>query len=384
MRRVLLLVLLAGAPAVAAAQSSQFGVRGLGLPGRSLSVHAVATSGAFGLFDPESSLNPAALAAFPALTAVFSGVEDFRHVENPAGTASVRESRFPQMAVGGVLRRYPLALGLGFSNYTSRDFTLATADTILLRDAPVPVNDTVSSRGGLSDLSMGGAYRVQEHWAVGGSFHVLTGTNRVSAHRSFDTTTTAGDTLYQASRQSSEISFAGVGVELGTVRSFGPRFAVAAIARSDGRARVDRDSTSVSRVDLPYTFGLGLRWQLRPKLALASQGLFRTWSGANSDLLAQGGTGADNTFEVAFGGEFTPDVKQPGRKPLRFGVRYGSLPFPLVIGEQAHEFGLSIGSGLHFAQDRAGIDLGVEHVWRSAGAYSERAFLVSVGVTVRP
>jgi hypothetical protein len=377
-RRVLLLVLLVGTPAVGRAQSSQFGVRGLGLPGRSLSVHALGTGGAFGLFDPESSLNPAALVAFPALTAVFSGVEDFRHVENPAGSGSVRESRFPQMAVGGVLRRYPLALGLGFSNYTSRDFTLATADTIVLRDAPVPVNDTVTSRGGLSDLSMGGAYRVQEHWAVGGSFHVLTGTNRVSAHRSF------GDPAFQASSQNSEISFAGVGVELGTVRAFGPRFAVAAVVRSDGRARVDRDSASVSRVDLPYTFGLGLRWQVRPKLALASQGLFRTWSGANSDLLAQGGTGADNTFEVAFGGEFTPDVKRPSKKPLRFGARYGSLPFPLVIGEQAHEFGVSIGSGLRFAQERAGIDLGLEHVWRSAGAFSERAFLVSVGVTVRP
>jgi hypothetical protein len=282
------------------------------------------------------------------------------------------------MAVGGQVRRYPLALGVGFSNYTSRDFTLATVDTVLLRDILIPVNDTVSSRGGLSDLSIGGAYRIQEHWAVGGSFHILTGTNRVSARRTF------ADPVYQASTQKSEISFAGVGVELGTVRSFGSGFAVAAIARSDGRARVDRDSASVSRIDLPFTFGLGLRWQLRPKLALASQGLFRTWSGANSDLLAQGGTGADNTFEVAFGGEFTPDVKRPSRKPLRFGVRYGSLPFPLVIGEQAHEFGVSIGSGVRFAQERAGIDLGLERIWRAAGPYSERAFLVSVGVTVRP
>jgi hypothetical protein len=341
-------------------------------------VHALATGGSFGLFDPESSLNPAALMAFPALTATFSGMEDFRHVENPAGTGSVRESRFPQMAVGGQLRRYPLALGLGFSNYTSRDFTLATTDTLLLQGSPVPVSDTLSSRGGLSDLSLGGAYRIQDHWVVGGSFHILTGTNRVSAHRAF------ADTTYQPSSQSSEISFAGVGVELGLVRSFGPRFAVAAIARSDGRAKVDRDSTSVSRVDLPYTFGLGLRWQVRPKLALAGQGLFRTWSGANSDLLEQGGTGADNTFEFAFGGELTPNVRRPSQRPLRFGVRYGSLPFPLVAGDQAHEFGLSIGSGLRFAQDRAGIDLGLEHVWRSAGPYSERAFLVSVGVTVRP
>ncbi|HEX3236137.1 MAG TPA: hypothetical protein VHR41_18225 [Gemmatimonadales bacterium] len=378
MRRVLLLVLLAGAPAAATGQSSQFGVRGLGLPGRSLSVHALGAGGAFGLFDPESSLNPAALAGSSALTATFSGMEDFRHVENPAGTASLRESRFPQMTVGGPLRRYPVSVGLGFSNYTSRDFTLATADTILLRDVLVPVSDTVTSRGGLSDLSIAGAYRLQEHWSVGGSFHVLTGTNRVTARRAF------ADTVYQESSQNSEISFAGVGVELGLMGSFSPSFAVAAIVRSDGRARIDRDSADVSRVDLPYTFGLGLRWQVRPRLALAGQGLFRTWSGANSDLLEQGGTGADNTIDLAFGGEYTPDPKRPSRRPLRLGIHYGSLPFPILVGEQPHELGVSIGSGLRFAQERAGIDLGLEHVWRSAGAYSERAFLVSVGVTVRP
>ena len=58
------------------------------------------------------------------------------------------------------------------------------------------------------------------------------------------------------------------------------------------------------------------------------------------------------------------------------------MPFPLVPGEQPHEFGLSAGTGLRFAQERAGIDLGLEHVWRSAGAYSERAFLVSLGMSV--
>jgi hypothetical protein len=110
----------------------------------------------------------------------------------------------------------------------------------------------------------------------------------------------------------------------------------------------------------------------------------KTWSAANSDLLAQGGTGSDNTVEVSLGGEFTPDSRRPTRRPLRFGARYGTLPFFLTAGEQPHEFGLSVGTGLRFAQERAGIDLGLEHVWRSAGAYSERTFLVNVGVTVRP
>jgi hypothetical protein len=377
-RRTLIALLLASVPGVAAAQSSQFGIRGLGMPGQSLSTYAFGTGGAFGIFDPASGLNPAALGRLTALTAGLSSLQDFRHVENLAGTESLRETRFPFMSVAGPIRKYPGVVGVSFSNYTSRDFTLATADTILLRDALVPVSDTLSSRGGLSDLRFAGAYRLQDTWIFGGSFHVITGSDRLRFRRSF------ADSSYQSATQSSELSYAGVGVELGVIRNFGTAFSVAATVRSDGHVNVDRDSARVSTVDLPYTFGLGLRWRPRPKLDLASQLVVKTWSGANSDLLAQGGIGADNTVEVSFGGEFTPDPRRPSRRPIRFGARYGSLPFPVVEGEQPHEFGLSLGTGIRFAQERAGIDLGLEHVWRSAGVYSERAFLLNIGVTVRP
>jgi hypothetical protein len=377
-RRTLIALLLASVPGVGAAQSSQFGVRALGMPSRSLSTYAFGTGGAFGIFDPASGLNPAALGRLTALTAGLSSLQDFRHVENPAGTESLRETRFPFTSVAGPIRKYPGVVGVSFSNYISRDFTLATADTILLRDALVPVSDTLSSRGGLSDLRFAGAYRLQDTWIFGGSFHVITGSDRLRFRRSF------ADPSYQSATQSSELSYAGVGVELGVIRNFGTAFSVAATVRSDGHVNVDRDSARVSTVDLPYTFGLGLRWRARPKLDLASQLIVKTWSGANSDLLAQGGNGADNTLEVSLGGEFTPDPRRPTRRPIRFGARYGSLPFPLVEGDQPHEFGLSLGTGIRFAQERAGIDLGLEHVWRSAGVYSERAFLLNIGVTVRP
>lgn len=378
MRRVFLLSLCALLPGVAAAQSSQFGVRGLGAPGRELSARAVGGGGAFGLFDAESGLNPAALSTLTSMTATFTGLQDYRHVENPAGTESVRESRFPQLGVAGPLKRLPIAVGVSFSNYTSRDFTLASADTIPLRGVLVPVSDTFSSRGGMSDLRFAGAYKLGQHGTVGGSFHVITGSNRIVSRRAF------ADASYQTARQSSEISFAGVGFDVGVVGTFGANFSVAAVARSDGHAIIDRDSTRVSQVDLPYTFGFGVRWRPVPNLDLASQVIYRTWSGANSDLLSQGGTGAENTVQVALGGELTPDLRRPFRRPIRFGVRFGTLPFPLVPGQQPKEVGLSVGSGIRFAQQRAGIDLGLEHVWRSAGAYSERALMVTLGVTVRP
>ena len=379
MRRAFVLIALALLPcAGATAQSSQFGVRGLGMPGRPLSARAFALGGGIGLFDGESGLNPAALGRVGALSADFTSLQDFRHVENPAGTRSVRETRFPFIAVAGPARRYPLVLGISFANYTSRDFTLASVDTVELRGVLVPVSDTLASRGGLSDLRIAGAYRIHDAWIIGGAVHVITGSSRLRFHRAF------ADTTYQETNQSSELSYAGVGAELGVIRNFGPGFSVAATVRSDGHANVDRDSARVSTTDLPYSFGFGFRWRTRPKLEVASQLLVKTWSGANSDLQAQGGIGSDNTYEVSFGAEYTPDLKRPSRRPLRLGVRYGTLPFPLEPGKQPSEFGISVGTGLRFAQERAGVDLGLEHVWRSAGAFTERTFLVNLGVTVRP
>ncbi len=378
MRSAALVFLFTIAPGVLLAQSSQFGVRGLGFPGRALAVRSLGSGGGFGLFDAEASQNPAALASVAALTSGFTISQGFRRVENPAGSASVRSTRFPQLVVAGPIRTLPAAVGFSFSNYTSRDFTLATSATINPRGIPVGVSDTFSSRGGLNDFRIAGSYRLGEQWAFGAGFHIISGSNRLTSTRVFD------DSSFLSSRQRAELSFTGIGVSVGVTRQFGPNFALSALARSDGHLNVDRDSARVGTIDLPYSFGLGFRWRPAATLDLAAQSLFRTWSGANSDLLATGGTGAQNTFEVAAGAEYTSDPRRPYRRPLRVGAHYSTLPFTLVPGQQGHEFGVSVGSGVRFAQQRAGIDLAVEHVWRSEGPYSERGFLISLGVSVRP
>lgn len=377
MRYASLLILLALLPGVSSAQSSQFGVRGLGFPGRGLAVRAAGSSGAFGLFDPESSLNPAALGAVPTLTSVFILTQSFRHTENPAGTASLRDTRFPLLSVAGPVRS-AAAFGISYSNYTSRDFTVATEGTLDLRGVPVGVTDSFSSRGGLNDFRLAGAYRVHDRWTFGAGFHVITGSNRLESRRVFS------DPSFLSSVQRSEVSFAGVGLSAGVIRQLGTRVAIAALVRTDGHVNVDRDSARVATVDLPYSFGLGIRLQPVGQLELGVHTIVRTWSGANSDLLQQGGTGAKNTFEVAAGAQYTSDPKRPYRRPIRLGARYATLPFPLLPGEQGHELGVSLGTGMRFAQQRAGIDLALEHLWRSEGPYSERAVLVSLGVSLRP
>jgi hypothetical protein len=378
-RRLLILLLFGTLSAVpAAAQSSQFGVRGLGHPGRGLSARALGSAGAFGLFDGESSLNPAALDAISTVTAAFTGVQTFRTVDNPAGSESLRESRFPLLVFAGPVRRFPLALGVSYSAYAGRDFTVATTNTLVIRDVPEPVFDTLTSRGGISDLRLAGSYRLSPGWAIGGSFHVLTGSNRLRFRRSFE------NDAYVPVSQQAELSYAGIGASLGTIWQLGSRFSMAAMARSDGDLGIDLDSVRVSDMDLPYSVGLGLRYRVGTRLELATQGVLRTWSGANSDLLEAGAPGAKNTVDVAFGGEYVGDPRRPFRRPLRFGARYGTLPFPLDTGEQPSEFAVSLGSGARFAQQRGGVDIAVEHVWRSAEDLKERGFVVTVGVTVRP
>jgi hypothetical protein len=377
-RRLLLLALLAALPIGAQAQSSQFGVRGLGQPGRPYSARTVGTAGAFGLFDAESSLNPAALDGTPTVVAAFTGIQGFRSVDNPAGSESLRESRFPHIAFAGPIRRWPMVLSMSYSSYTNRDFTLATADTLPIREVLVPVSDTLSSRGGISDLRFAGSYRIASGWAVGAAFHVLTGSSRLAFDRTF------ADSSYAPVSQNSELSYAGLGASIGTVRQLTLALAVAALVRTDGSAGVDRDSTRVSDIDLPYTFGLGIRWRVSQRLELATQGLFRTWSAGNSDLLAEGAPGAKNTIEVAVGGEYIGDPRRPFRRPLRLGARYGTLPFPILGGPQPKEFAASLGTGARFAQQRGGVDLALEYFRRTAGEYKENGVVVTVGVTVRP
>jgi hypothetical protein len=376
-RRFLAILILLAMPAAVAAQSSQLSARGLGQPGRWLSTRSTATGGSFAMFDPGSALNPASLGGAQTLTATFTGLQDFRTVENPSGTASLRDNRFPLVSVAGPTRRVPLVLGLSYSNYADRDFSFATVDTLDPQGTPVQVFDTLSSRGGISDFRIAGAYHLSQT-ILGGGLHILTGSNRLESRRTFH------QGSYLPLTEKAEVSYAGVGASLGLIHHLGSRLSVALLARTDGHLDVDKDSSRVGQIDLPYTVGMAARVEFSPRMSLAGQGVYRTWSASNSDLLATGAVGSENTIDLSFGGEFLPDVRRPSRRPLRFGGHYATLPFLLEVGQQPTEVGVAAGTGMSFAQDRGGIDLALEYLWRSAGDFKERVFQLSIGVSVRP
>src|SRR5437773_6043110 len=114
-RVALLAVLLSGYPAIRlSAQDSQYGIRGLGTPGRWESVRARSTGGAFGPFDPLSPLMEAQLADVGHLTGGAMTAASYRDAETGGATTALRETPFPLLPLAGpVGARF--ALGGGFT-----------------------------------------------------------------------------------------------------------------------------------------------------------------------------------------------------------------------------------------------------------------------------
>lgn len=361
-----------------AAQSSQFGVRGLGHPGRGLAVDALGTEGATGLFSPGSSLNPAALALLEASLTSFSTVQDWRTTTNPAGSGTVREQRFPLLSVGGPVPKSNWAVGITYASYANRDFTLVSEGTASPRGIPIAVIDSLGSTGGLSDFRFGVGYKVHESVYLGAGAHLVSGSNRLFSNRAWK------DTAYTPIRQSAELSYLGFGISGGAIVRLSPTLTLAGSIRFDSPLDVERDSAGTGTIDMPLTLNAGVRFQPSTRWMFAAQAGTRTWSRANPGITDLGGVAARNTNELSAGVEYYRSRRSPDQLPIRVGVRYADLPFLLVQGSQPRETAVSLGTGLRFAKGVGGLDVALERVHRSQGAsYTENAWLLSVGVALR-
>ncbi len=368
------------------AQASEFGVRGLGIPGRPWSARSIGTEGSNSFFDAESSDNPASLIGLTIASSAFTSMTSFRTTSDPAGSRSARDARFPQMMVGGPVP-HNLAVGVSFSLYTDRDFTVVSNGIATPRDSAVAVHDTLNSRGGIDDIRLGGAWSAMHHLVIGAAFHFLTGSNRLASRRYWE------DTNYLAPQQTAELSYAATGVSLGLMWQPRPGLEFAGVYRHDGALRVRRDSTgagvisqslSVGTVRLPTTLSAAVRYTVHRRWSLSADVVSRNWSVADSGVVAQGAPGARNTVEYSFGLEYFRNPAHATRLPLRLGYRHASLPFLLDGDTQPSEWDASIGTGFRFAADRGGFDLALERVHRAAGSlYTESGWQLSIGISVR-
>ena len=356
------LALLATAATPAVAQDSQFGINSPGTPGRWESVRARTTGGAFAAFDPTSPLMEAQLAGLRAV--VVSGEQSMsvRREEVGGTSATLRTVRYPLATLSGPIGTR-FALGGGYSTYLDRSFDVVIQDTITLRGAAQPVTDHLSSDGGVSDLRLAGAAQLGRHISIGAAYHLLTGSAKVSATRTFS------DTLYRNASETNEVGYDGAGVSGSALLRFGTKLGIAAYARSDTRLRTRIGGLALAQDDLPSMVGGAIGWQPDSSLSMAASVTYRTWGNSIPT--------AHNTLNWSAGLELGT------HRPLRLGVRGGQMPF-VPNGPAPRETGLSVGSGLVLAQGHGIIDYGVEYLQRKGGGLTEHVWTILLGFTVRP
>ncbi len=382
----LLVTVLSGlSPTMGMTQTSQFGTRGLGLPARPYSAHALGMGGGLALFDNESGLSPASLGSLRGLQAGGMATSNWRTSRNLSSEGIGRDTRYPLVQAAGPIITDELGVvrlvgGMSLAAYSDRNFTLASSDSLTIRGTRYEVLDTLVSLGGLADVRLAAAWNLSPEFTVGAGVHLVTGSATMRTVR------VVNSPLYQRAAQLAEISYLGYGASAGVQAQLGDRLSLSAMARLDSPLRVDRDTLRVGTIDLPLLVGGGIRYAAHSRLRLAGHLLHRGWTKANESIEELGGLGARNAMEAAGGLEWATSSSNVTRWPLRLGAHYATLPFPLQAGGEGQEKGVSVGTGGLFGLGgRGSFNVALARVWRSEGAaLRESAFLLSVGFSVRP
>lgn len=273
---VLAAVLLAASPPDRlTGQDSQFGIRGLGTPGRWESVRARSTGGAFAPFDPLSPLMEAAIADIGRLTATAAGGTSHRDVEVGGTTTALRVTRFPLMGVvGRVAPR--LAITAGFTTYLDKSWDVTLRDSAVLRGVVQRYTDEVVSDGSVADLRLAAASRLSRRIAIGAGVHLLAGSTRMTAERRFD------DSSFHTVRQLAEVRYGGFGVSGSVLIGLAPGLSIAGWARSDNRLRAKVADTTSALTNLPRMAGGGVLFAPSPSVRFGASAAWRSWSRAGA------------------------------------------------------------------------------------------------------
>jgi hypothetical protein len=349
-----------------AAQDSQFGIRGLGTPGKWESVRARSAGGAFAPFDAFSPLLDASLADARRMSASVTSGTSWRSFEAGGADQSLRGTRFPAMVIAGPLTKR-LVLGGGFSTYLDRSFGIITHDTIDLRGVQQPITDEVTSDGAVTDLRLAVGLRVHRRIAIGAGLHLLTGSSRVVATRTFT------DTTYRTSSARDEVAYEGRGGSVSTLIDLTSALRVAGWFRSDSKLRADVSGRTAAENDLPVQYGAGVLWRPGGQASVAGTVAWRNWGSVGPSAAPN----SHDTFNWSVGAELGT-----ASSPFRFGIRGGQLPFG--VGKAPTEVGYSAGLGRQFSQGRGRLDLGLERLERKGSGVTERVWTLLLGLTVRP
>ena len=266
-------------PTLLLAQNSAYAVLGVGFPNPPFSIVARSLGGGIATVDPQSSLNPGAVALINALSVQGASLQEFRrYTIGGTDVTGLSQTRFPYGGLAGRFGAKRVSYAVGFSEYAERTFDITTSDTITLRGVPVPVSDHSGSAGAVVDLRAALAWAASPRLGFGVAGHLLGGSAKRFTLRQFT------DSTYRAFSDTVDEKFSGAGISAGVVATPVRGLRLGASARIDSRLTRKVSSRDVGSIGLPATLAAG--FELRPDSAFRFAGsmTWRSWSHVAADV----------------------------------------------------------------------------------------------------
>lgn len=383
MRRLIRYSSIAAATSLVMAASSAaqgaLSTQGFGYPAGQFSTRAMATGGGIGEFDPDSPVNPAAIALSADPRVYLQYEPEFRRVTTSGASSSTTTARFPVFSASVPFMSRG-SIGVSASTFLDR-----SASTTLVRDQDVggtiaSATETTQLLGAIDDLrlAIGWAPSPKFQFGVGG--HVYTGQNRVSFSQRFP------DSLkFSSVTQVSTLGFSGYAASAGVVLRPLRNIGIALSGRKGGSIEASSSDTTVARANVPDRIGGGIAYEGIPGSSISAHLAREFWSSLNG--LGSAAATAVDAWDAGVGVESLGPRFLERQTVLRVGARYRTLPF-LAVGSEVKELSFAAGLGAQFFRNRATFDVTFERAGRSidvSGAdTSERAYIVSFGLRVRP
>lgn len=367
------LALLVALPAASLGAQGTVGGQGFGYPPGQLGSRAQGTAGAVAEFDAETPLNPAALALAARTAIFFQYAPEFRVTDAGGGSDRTSAQRFP--LVGGFARiGENVRIGLAISTLLDRTFSTRGSVSDTVNGEVITSTDRFRTAGGLADVRFAGSWRPGSRVAVGAAIHAITGENRIDVSRSI------GDTLF-FSLEDRTLSYSGGAVSAGATLQLARTLGIAASARHGTSLRARAGDTLVASARVPDRVGASAQYTGITGTTLAVRTEWVGWSAMGQ--LASSRLSTFDALEVGAGADVSGPRLGDRVTMLRAGYRWRELPFG-VGSTQPTEQSVSLGVGLPFAYERSMLDLAVQRASRRAGDLRERAWILTLGVTVRP
>lgn len=376
LRRVLgigAMVFLTTVPAASA--QGALSILGFGYPVGGQSARSLGSGTSIADLDPQSPFNPAAIVMNARAQGYFQYEPEFRSVTVGGKSATTRTSRFPLFMISG--RQRSITMSLSFSSFMDRTWANSYADTQMVGAERIASTVLTQSEGGIADARLAVAYTVNDKVHFGLGLHAYPGRNRVAFGREFADSAKAG-----AFSLTDSYNFSGSAISFGTVLTPATHLVLSGDVRLGGTLRMRLgDSTVVGEGKIPFRAGVTATFDGIPGSVLSARFGVDRWTDMAG--LGTASLGLKDATDMAVGAEVVGPRVGPSALLFRTGYRSRGLPFTYGTND-VQEKAISGGLGLPVLAGRALMDIAIVRATRTSASVSEKAWVVSLGVGIRP